>query len=738
MKKDEYKEYEALDFGDIITDPQLDRREFLKCVGGGIIILFTIAEPSILEAQRRGREYPDDFNAYLRIGEDGRVTCFSGKIEMGQGVVTSLAQMLADEIDVSLESVDMIMGDTSVCPWDMGTFGSMSTRFFGPALRKAAAEARTVLIELAAEHLQAPADDLITKDGVVFDKNQREKQVTYAQLAKGNTIQRRAKEKTALKNLPEFSIVGTPTLRRDALEKVTGKAKFAGDVRLADMLYARILRPPAHGAKLRSIDTSVVEKIEDVQIVRDGDLIAVLHKNPDEAENALEKIKAQFDLPEAKVDDENIFDYLVNNAPKRDVVAEGGDIKTGENIADNVIEQTYLNSYVAHAAMETHTALAKIDWDKATVWASTQTPFPLKDQIAKALGFPSENIRIITPFVGGGFGGKSQNSQAVEAARLAKMTGKPIQVAWTRAEEFFYDTFRPAAVVKIRSGITNSGKIVFWDYGVYFAGSRGSQHFYDVPHHRTVTFGEARGSDGVHPFGTGAWRAPANNTNTFARESQIEIMAVRAGLDPVEFRLKNLKDERMLRTLKAAAEKFGWTGKAGSGANPPSVGSEKHSGRGFGVSCGIDSGTYVAHIAEVEVDKNTGHVQVKRVVCAQDMGQVINPEGAKIQMEGCITMGLGYALAEEVHFKGGKVLDTNFNTYEITHFSWVPKIETVLVKADELSPQGGGEPAIICMGAVIANAICDATGARLFQLPMTPERVKEAIANRARYAVLTT
>ena len=726
MKEDEYKEYEDIDFGDIITDPQLSRREFLKSLGGGIIVLFTIADPAVLEARRRRREYPDDFNAYLRIGADGRVTCFTGKIEMGQGVVTSLAQMLADEIDVSLESVDMVMGDTSACPWDMGTFGSMTTRFFGPALRKAAAEARAVLIELAAQHLQAPANRLITKDGVVFDKNQRGKRVTYAQLAKGKTIQRRAKGKPALKTISEFNIVGKPVLRRDAIEKVTGKAKFAGDIRLPGMLYARILRPPAHGAKLRNINTSAVEKIKDVQLIRDGDLIAVLHKNPDEAENALAKIEARFDMPGAKVDDETIFDHLVNNAPRRSVVDEGGDIETGENIADTVIEQTYLNSYVAHAATETHTALAKTEGDKVTVWASTQTPFRLKDEVSEVLGFPSGNVRIITPFVGGGFGGKSRNSQAAEAARLAKLTGKPVQVAWTRAEEFFYDTFRPAAVVKIKSGITNSGKIAFWDYGVYFAGSRGSQHFYDVPHHRTVTFGESRGSGSAHPFSTGAWRAPANNANTFARESQIEIMAAEARLDPVEFRLKNLKDERMLRTLKAAAKKFGWPR------------SRARSGRGFGVACGIDSGTYVAHIAEVEVDKKTGHVQVKRVVCAQDMGQVINPEGAKIQIEGCITMGLGYALTEEVHFKGGKVLDLNFNTYEITRFSWVPKIETVLVKADEISPQGGGEPAIICMGGVIANAICDATGARLLQLPMTPARVREAMARGARYAVLTT
>jgi len=726
MKEDEYME---LDFSDITTALNLTRREFLKVIGGGIVIFFTIGEPSVLEAQRRGRGYPDDFNAYLRIGADGRVTCFTGKIEMGQGVVTSLAQMLADELDVSLASVDMVMGDTSVCPWDMGTFGSMSTRFFGPPLRAAGAEARIVLIELASEHLKTSPDNLMTKNGVIFVKNQKAKQVTYAQLAKGRTIARRAKEKPALKTPSEFNIMGKDFLRTDAFEKVTGKAKFAGDIRLPDMLYARILRPPAHGAKLSSVDTSAVEKIAGVRLVRDGDLIAVLHENPDEAEKALEKIKAKFDVPKAQVDDESIFEYLVKNAPRRNVVDQGGDIKSGEELADVVIEETYLDGYVAHATIETHTALAKVEGAKATVWASTQTPFPLKDQIVRELGFAPDNVRIITPFVGGGFGGKSRSSQAVEAARLAKLTGKPVQVAWSREEEFFYDTFRPAAVVKIKSGITNSGKIVLWDYGVYFAGARGSQHFYDVPHHSTATFGEwGRGSGGPHPFGTGAWRAPANNTNTFARESHIDIMASKAKIDSVEFRLKNLKDKRMRRVLQAAAEKFGWTS------------SKQPSGRGFGVACGIDSGTYVAHIAEVEVDKKTGHVQVKRVVCAQDMGIVVNPEGARLQIEGCITMGLGYALTEEIRFKGGRILDLNFNTYELPRFSWVPRIETVLVKADDISPQGGGEPAIICMGAVVANAIYDAVGVRLFQLPMTPERLKNAMTKRAQYAAqaLTT
>ena len=374
-----------------------------------------------------------------------------------------------------------------------------------------------------------------------------------------------------------------------------------------------------------------------------------------------------------------------------------------------------MNSYVAHAPIEPHTAVAKIEGNKATVWASTQTPFPAQEEIAQALGFPSKNVRIIPPFVGGGFGGKTRNMQAVEAARLAKLTGKPVKVAWSRAEEFFNDTFRPAAIVKIKSGIKDSGKIFLWDYIVYFAGERGSQQFYDIPHHRTASTGGGwRGTPGSHPFGTGAWRAPGNNTNTFARESHIDIMASKAGIDPLEFRLKNLKDKRMLGVLTAAAEKFGWTK------------SKAAKGRGYGISLGIDAGTYVAHMAEVEVDKK-GAVQVKRVVCAQDMGLSINPEGAKMQIEGCITMGLGYALTEEIHFKGGEIFDLNFDTYEIPRFSWLPKIETVLIEAKDSPHQGGGEPAIICMGAVVANAIFDATGARLFQLPMTPERIKAAL-----------
>jgi isoquinoline 1-oxidoreductase len=324
-------------------------------------------------------------------------------------------------------------------------------------------------------------------------------------------------------------------------------------------------------------------------------------------------------------------------------------------------------------------------------------------------------VRVITPFVGGGFGGKTRHQQVVEAARLAKLAGRPVQVAWSRPEEFFYDTFRPAAVIQVRSGLNEEHRIVYWDYDNFFAGTRSSQPFYDLPHYRVMSRGGGRGDAPVHPFGTGAWRGPGSNTNVFAMESQIDLMAAAAGLDPLEFRRRNLKNPRMERVLQAAAERFG-----APFAPAPS-------GRGYGIACTDYLGTYVATMAEVRVDQQTGQVRVVRVVCAQDMGEIINPEGARLQIEGGIVMGLGYVLSEGIRFQGGKVLDQNFDTYELPRFSWLPRLETVLIDNPDLPPQGCGEPAITTMGAVIANAVYDAIGVRLFELPLTPERIKKVL-----------
>lgn len=703
----------------------IDRREFIKLFGGGIVVFFTTGEiiypqePTRLQTGRGG--LPSDFNAFLKIGEDGRVTLFTGKIEQGQGAMTVLPLMLAEELEVRPETVDIILGDTDLCPYDGGTYGSLTVRSFGPPLRAAAAEARVVLMELASEKLNVPLDRLEARDGVVFEKSNPKAKVTYAELAQGKTIARKAAQKPALKKPADFKVMGKSAARRDARDKATGKAQYAGDIRLPGMLYGKVLRPPAHGAKLKTIETSAAEKISGARVVQDGDLVAVVSEFPDVAEAALAKIQAEYDLPPAELDDKNIYEHLIKTAPAGKPAAEGGNLEEGAKLAAFTIEKQYLNAYVSHAAMETHTAVVKIEGDKATVWSSTQGPFPSRDSVAQALKLPAQNIHMIMPYVGGGFGGKTASPQAVQAARLAKITGKPVQVSWTRADEFFYDTFRPAAIVNIKSGVSGEGRIVFWDYEVLWAGERSSQQFYNIPHHRTVSRGEWGGGrggaaqSGGHPFSVGPWRAPASNTNTFARESQIDIMAAQAGIDPVEFRLTNLSNERMKRILRAAADKFGWTP-----AKAPSK-------RGFGVACADYSGTYVATIAEVAVDRATGRVQVKRIVTAEDMGVAVNPEGSTLQIEGCIMMGLGYALTEEVHFKGRRVLEENFDTYELPRFSWMPKIETVLLDSPEVPIAGGGEPPIITMGAVIANAIFDATGARLLRLPMTPERIKAAL-----------
>ena len=367
------------------------------------------------------------------------------------------------------------------------------------------------------------------------------------------------------------------------------------------------------------------------------------------------------------------------------------------------------------AVFANHTATAVMEDNRMKVWASCQTPYPTKEGIAEELGMEEKDVQLLPIFVGGGFGGKIYNPQAIEAARLAKLTGKPVQLVYTREEEFMYDRLRPAAVVKVDSGLDEAGRICYWDFSVHLGGGRESEHFYDIPHSRTRVLRAPEGTM-AHPFYTGAWRAPSVNTNTFARESHMDILAAAAGVDPVEFRLRHLEnDPRMANVLKTGAERFGWTPAQGP------------SGRGYGFALGIDVGSYVVVFLEAEVDKNSGHVQVKRAVCVQDMGMVVNPQGAILQMEGCVLMGLGYALREEIQFEGRKMLTTNYDTYAFTQFNMAPELDAMIVDSKDETPYGGGEPPVVVMGGAVANAVFDATGARILRQPLTPERVKAAI-----------
>ena len=705
--------------------PGIDRRDFLRLVGGGIVILVGIG-PEELLAQGGRRLYPEDLNAYLRIAPDGKVTVLVGKIEMGQGVMTSLAQMAAEDLGVALDAVEMVMGDTARCPWDMGTFGSLSTRMFGPVLRAAAAEARTVLLQRAAAKLGVGVSHLELADGVVAVAGEPTRRVTYGELAQGEPIARLVGEKAVLRAAAEFRVMGRSPRRLDAHDKVTGSARYAADLRPPGMLHACLLRPPAHGATLGALDTSEAEKMDGVTVVNRDGLVAVLHADRGNAEAALARVRADWKIPAAGFDTESVFDHLVAASGGAHPVESKGDVGAARATAAQAFHVTYHKGYVAHSPIEPHAALAELADGRLTVWASTQTPFPTRDDIAQQLGMKPADVRVVTPYVGGGFGGKSAHQQALEAARLAVATGRPVQVAWTREEEFFYDTFDPAAVVEISSALSADGRISLWDYQVWSAGERSTELFYDVPNVAIRSYGgrmsrgEQRSAGDLHVFGVGPWRAPGANMNVFARESQIDRMAAAVAADPLEFRLRNLSDPRMRKVLESAAAAFGWKSRA------------KRDGVGYGLACGVDAGSYVALMAEVRVDRKTGAIRVERVACAQDMGIVVSPDGAKMQVEGAITMGLGYTLAEELRFEGGKILDRNFDTYSIPRFSWLPKIDVVLIDNPETAPQGGGEPAIVPTGAVVANAVADALGIRFTRLPMTPERVLAALAEKTK------
>ena len=697
----------------IKNEAAYSRRRFLKNLGGGVVVVFCFGELSFssLFAQDGTLIEELDFHAYLRVKEDGRVDCFTGKIEMGQGIVTSLAQVVAEELEVSIYDIDMIMGDTELCPYDRGTWGSLTTRFTDPVLRSAAAEAREVLLDLAAEHFGLNKTTLKVKDGVVSVQNDPSKKISYAELTKGKKIVRSLTKKPEIKKAKDFKLIGKPMMSLDAEAKVTGKVKYSGDIHLPGMVHATIVRPDVFGSKKVKVDASKLSDFSGVQLVEKDNLVAVVHSDPEVSKQAAKSVQVTWDAPVAMANQETIFQYLEDTIQDNEVFQEGGSLEVGKEASTIYRESTYRDGYKAHASIETHVATCYFERDKLTIWASTQSPFGTRASVARALQMPEEKVHVKQIFLGGGFGGKSNSQQSIEAATIAKLCGNPVQLVWSRKEEFMYDNFRTAAVIKVAGGADSNGKLKVWDFDIYCAGTRGTELFYAIPNKRIRSFNQA----GVHPFGTGAWRAPGNNTTTFARESHIDVVAHAAGIDPLDFRMDNLDSPEMLETLRLAATTFGYS-------------KEKKPGHGYGIALGQDAGTLVAMIAEVFVDKATGVVQPIRIVCAQDMGQVVNPHGATLQTEGGITMGIGYALSEEIEFNGGEMKTTNFNRYEITRFSNTPKIECVFIDKMDAKPQGGGEPAIICVGAAIANAVFDACGARVYRMPITPERILAALS----------
>ena len=679
------------------------RRDFFKLLGGGLVMVFALpafAQESGQQGGRRsqGESTPKEIGGWLHIDETGLVTVYTGKVEFGQNIRTSLSQAVAEELRVPISSIRMTMGDTDLTPYDMGTFGSMTTPRMAPQLRKAAIAAREALIDLAAEQWKTDRASLTVADGKVI--NSRAKQsLEFGKLTKGQKLLKVISDTSTATHATEWKIAGTSVAKVDGRSFVTGKHRYTSDIKLEAMLFGKIVRPSSFNASLVSADTKEAEATAGVKVIRDGNFIGVTAPDAHTAARAASAIKAEWKA-EPQPSSKELFDYLRKQSSPPRQNAEQGSITEGLAKADKKLEQTYTVAYIAHAPLEPRAAVAEWNAGKLTVWTGTQRPFGVRSELAEAFHIPEERVRVIVPDTGAGYGGKHTGDAAIETARLAQAAGKPVKLVWTREEEFTWAYFRPAGVIDVSSGVRNDGTITAWEFHNYNSGSSGIQHRYDIPNNKIV-FHQTKS-----PLRQGSYRGLAATANHFAREVHMDELAHAVNMDPLEFRLKNLKDERLKAVLVAASKAFGW-GKA------------KSADRGVGISGGFEKGSYVATCAEIAVDRPSGKVKIVRAVTAFECGAIVNPDQLKNQVEGSVVMAIGGAMFEAIDFDNGKVVNGRFSRYRVPRFSDVPIIETVLVDRKDLPSAGAGETPIVGLAPAVGNAIFDATGIRLRSLPMT-------------------
>lgn len=694
---------------------KFDRRHFFKTLGCGVIVVLFVDAAAAQESGggrqggRGGRQRPTEISAWLHIGEDGTVTAFTGKAEVGQNIRTALTQAVAEELRVPVSAIRLVMADTTLTPYDAGTFGSRSTPDMFPQLRKVAAAARDSLVDLAAEHFKTDRASLVVAEGKITRSDTKES-VTFGQLTKGQKVLKSVTDKSTPAPAGQWTVAGTSVPKVDGREIVTGKHKYASDVKLPGMLHGKILRPPSFDATLLTLDTKEVKAIAGVTVVQDGNFIGVVAPDSLVAERALAALQAKW-AAKPHPSGKELFGYLKKNAGSaqrggRPSGSSSGSVEEGLSAADHKFQQTYNIAYIAHAPLEPRAAVAEWQEGKLTVWTGTQRPFGVRNELAQVFGIPEDRVRVIVPDTGSGYGGKHTGEAAIEAARLAKAAAKPVKLVWTRQEEFTWAYVRPAGVIEINSGVRNDGTITAWEFHNYNSGGSAVRTPYTVANQKTE-FHSTRS-----PLRQGSYRALAATANHFAREVQMDELAHAIKMDPLEFRLKNLKEARMRAVLEAAAKSFGW-GKNKSG-----------DGRGYGLAVGTEKESFIATCAEVSADASTGKVKIERVTAAFDCGAVVNPEHLKNQVEGAVVMGLGGALFEAIDFADGKIRNARFSAYRVPRFSDAPAIEVVLVNRKDQKSLGAGETPIVGIAPAISNAIFAATGIRLRSLPMIPDGLK--------------
>jgi nicotinate dehydrogenase subunit B len=694
----------------------VDRRDFFKFLGAGLLVACVLKDVGVgQESGRRGYSgevLPAEISAWLHIADDGTVTVYTGKVEVGQNIRTSLTQAVAEELHVPTDKIKLIMGDTKLTPFDMGTFGSRTTPTMNLQLRRVAASARGVLIGLAASKWQVDRQQLTAADGRVTDRAGK-RSISYAALLRGKQLSETVPADEPLAPATQWTVAGQSLPKIDGRDFVTGKHRYPSDMTSPNMLHAKVLRPAAFGASLVSLDTTTAEKIAGVTVVHDGNFVGVSAPTVETASRAIEAIKAEW-KSDPQPSNKDLFDYLKKTSSDgNDPTGDSSRQETGSVdkafAAAEPLRQTYTVSYIAHVPLEPRAALAQWDGDQLTVWTGTQRPFGVRNELAEAFHIPEDHVRVLMPDTGSAYGGKHTGETAIEAARLARSAKRPVKLVWTREEEFTWAYFRPAGVIEVAGALAKDGSISGWEFHNYNSGSAGVLTFYDIPNQR-IQFHAARS-----PLRQGSYRALAATANHFARESFMDELAHSIKMDPLEFRLKNLKDERLRAVFEAAGKKFGW-GK-----------SKSRPGQGFGMGGGYEKLGNVATFAEVAIDQKSGAVKVVRVVTAFECGAVVNPDGLRNQIQGSNVMGLGGALFEAIEFENGRIQNGLLSEYRVPRFSDVPELETVLLDRKDLPSTGAGECPMVGLAPAIGNAIFDACGVRLRSLPMVPNGIKQGV-----------
>ncbi|MDB5854676.1 MAG: hypothetical protein JWR22_2717 [Herminiimonas sp.] len=741
-----------------LNSNERSRRQFLQA-GSALIVSFAIdaqalamsvAPPGVGAVNKSLNAKTLD--AFIALHPDGRVTVYTGKVDLGTGNMTALAQIVAEEMEVAFDRIEMVQGDTALTVDQGTTSGSLSVQVAGATLRQAGATAREALKKLAATQFSVAPDQVVVKDGYAMASADPSKRLPYAALLHGQTIDIALDPKVAVKNPQQYGIVGKPIHREDIPGKVTGEFTYMHDMKVPGMLHARVIRPTALGARLLSIDEKSIAGLKDVRIVRKGNFVAVVARREWTAIKAARQLKIDWSDWAGLPEQSTVYDALRQiKVADKSVMANTGNVDQGlATPGAKMLKATYTWPAQTHGSIGPSCAIAQYKDGSLTMWSATQAPHTTRKQIASMLKLELEKVRLIYVEGAGCYGRNGHEDATADAALLSVELGAPVRVQWMRHDEHGWDPKGPPVVNELAGAIDSNGKIVAWRHETWepyrITPSADVPMLADELMNESAIYGDPSNPGSVEKnaapgyvvpnifavvnktqttFFRPSWlRGPGRLQNTWANESFMDEMAALSGVDPVELRLRHMTDERGIAVLRAAVRKAGW--------EPRTASSKRHSGdiaTGRGVAYVQYDGdrTYVAAVADVEVNRKTGEIRVTKFTIAHDCGLVINPDGVTNQIEGQVVQTLSRTLHEEVTFSRSAITSVDWASYQLLRFPEVPRIDVVLVDQPTKPAWGAGEPACAVVPSAVAGAVFDAVGVRLRAVPFRAAEVLAGI-----------